>query len=106
MKNIQSEPRKGRRSASAGAVSLLEFYTIEEAKSRLGWSDSAFRAAKRRGLQLLASGKRRYVTGREILRFLEAEGAQSGNDRGNNRPCRIRVTPRGGVHRTLPSTIL
>ena len=56
---------------------MIEFYAIEEAKSRLGWSDSAFRAAKRRGLRLLTSGKRRYVTGREILRFLQAEATRS-----------------------------
>ncbi len=67
MKNNPSEPAKGRRSTSAGVISLLELYTIAEAKSRLGWSDSAFRAAKRRRVsRLLASGKRRYVTGREI----------------------------------------
>jgi hypothetical protein len=50
---------------------VLELYTIEEAKARLRWSDSALRAAKRRGLRLLVCGKRRYVTGREILRFLQ-----------------------------------
>ena len=60
-------------STSSGVIGLTEIYTVEEAKRRLGWSDSALRAAKRRGLQLLRSGKRRYLTGREILRFLEAE---------------------------------
>lgn len=59
--------------ASSGAICLTEVYTVEEAKRRLGWTDSAFRSAKRRGLRLLRSGKRRYLTGREILRFLEAE---------------------------------
>jgi hypothetical protein len=67
----RDETRGGRK--APGTLSILEFYTIEEAKSRLGWTDSALRAAKRRGLKLLASGKRRYVTGREILRFLQAE---------------------------------
>lgn len=56
-----------------GAVAINEIYTLEEAKFRLSWTDSAFRAATRRGLQLMASGKRKYVTGTEILRFLEAE---------------------------------
>ena len=56
-----------------GVLSLDEFYTIKEAQSRLGWSDAALRAAKRRGLKLLRSGKRRYVTGQEILRFLQHE---------------------------------
>ncbi|HEV2972372.1 MAG TPA: hypothetical protein VGY55_20530 [Pirellulales bacterium] len=48
----------------------MEVYTLEEAKRRMRWTDSALRAAKRRGLRLLGCGKRRYVTGREIIRFL------------------------------------
>jgi hypothetical protein len=54
-----------------GAVSSLEVYTIEEAKARLRWSDSALRAAKSKGLKLLSCGKRRYVSGKEVIRFLE-----------------------------------
>jgi hypothetical protein len=62
-----------------GVIHLLELYSIKEAQSRLGWSDSALRAAKRRGLQLLTCGKRRYVTGREIVRFLQHQQALSTN---------------------------
>ena len=70
------EPRKHRgrvteRVRSPGVISVHEVYRIEEAKARLGWSDSALRAAKRRGLKVMTCGKRRYVTGKEILRFLE-----------------------------------
>jgi hypothetical protein len=60
---------------TSGVISLYELYTIDEAKRRLSWSDSAFRAAKRRGLAVLASGKLRYVTGVSILRFLEGDQA-------------------------------
>ena len=56
----------------AGVIAVGRLYTIAEAKARLGWSDSAFRAAKRRGLRLLLCGKRRYITGDEVLRFLES----------------------------------
>jgi hypothetical protein len=55
-----------------GVISLNEIYTLDEARARLGWSQSALRAAKRRGLNLLVNGKRRYVSGREICRFLES----------------------------------
>jgi len=58
--------------APAGVISLIEVYTLDEAKTRLGWTDSALRAAKRRGLHLLRSGKRCYVSGKEILRFLNS----------------------------------
>jgi hypothetical protein len=50
---------------------VLEVYRLDEAKARLGWSDSALRAAKRRGLQILVCGKRRYIAGKAIARFLE-----------------------------------
>ena len=62
-----------------GVISTLELYTLAEAKARLGWTDSAFRAAKRRGLQLLACGKRRYVAGDEIVRFLKSLSTASIN---------------------------
>ncbi len=61
----------GNRSPTPGVVSLHEIYAITEARRRLGWTESALRAARRRGLRLLTCGKRRYVTGQEILRFLE-----------------------------------
>jgi hypothetical protein len=70
-------PQKARRQGGSPGypkvISVLELYGIEEAKRRLGWTTSAFRAAKRRGLRVLVCGKRRYVTGREVLRFLEAQ---------------------------------
>ena len=34
---------------------------------------AAFRPAEQRGLRVLGCGKRRYVTGREVIRFLEAQ---------------------------------
>lgn len=64
------------RPRSPGVISILEIYRVEEAKARLGWTDSALRAAKRRGLNLIACGKRRYVTGKEILRFLENQQSE------------------------------
>ena len=66
---------RGAADSAPGVVSVLEVYRLDEAKRRLGWSDSAFRAARRRGLNVLVSGKRRYITGQEILRFLEADDA-------------------------------
>ena len=59
-------------SKSPGVISLTEIYTLEEAKGRLRWSDAAFQTAKRRGLVVLASGKRRYLTGLAILEYLQS----------------------------------
>jgi hypothetical protein len=68
MPNRDSKPRDA---AAPGVISLTEIYTLDEARRRLRWSVSSLRAARRRGLKLLVSGKRKYVTGTEILRFLE-----------------------------------
>jgi hypothetical protein len=57
----------------AAVISILELYGVEELKARLRWTDSSLRAAKRRGLQLLKCGKRRYATGKEVIRFLESQ---------------------------------
>ena len=60
-----------------GVISVHEVYRVDEAKRRLGWTDSAYRAATRRGLNVLESGKRRYISGQEILRFLSSESSKS-----------------------------
>ena len=57
--------------AYPGVISVHELYTLEEARRRLRWTESALRAARRRGLKLLACGKRKYVSGKELVRFLE-----------------------------------
>jgi hypothetical protein len=57
--------------AYPGVISVHELYTLEEARKRLRWTESALRAARRRGLKLLSCGKRKYLSGKEIVRFLE-----------------------------------
>ncbi len=56
-----------------GLISVMEVYQLSEALARLGWTASSFRAAKRRGLKVIVCGKRRYLTGKEIVRFLESQ---------------------------------
>ena len=75
----QPRTRATERFRPPGVISVLEVYRVEEAKARLGWTDSGLRAAKRRGLKLIACGKRRYVTGKEIVRFLESQQSDSTN---------------------------
>ena len=69
-----TDSASNRRGASApGVISVLETYTLDEARRRLRWTESSMRAARRRGLRLLQCGKRKYVTGREIVRFLQSD---------------------------------
>jgi hypothetical protein len=53
-----------------GVISILEVYALDELKLRMRWSDASLRSARRNGLKVLTHGKRRYVAGRDILRFL------------------------------------
>jgi hypothetical protein len=53
-----------------GEVFLTAIYRVDELKRRMGWSDSAFRAAKGRGLKVHRDGKRAYVLGRELSEYL------------------------------------
>ena len=65
------EQQRQHQEAYPGIISVHELYTLEEARRRLRWTESALRAARRRGLKLLSCGKRKYVSGKEIVRFLE-----------------------------------
>lgn len=78
---LHKTPKSAQTTQSAGVISALEIYRLDEALPRLGWTKSAYRAARRRGLQVLASGKRRYLHGQEIIRFLTADSAASQHDR-------------------------
>ena len=63
------EQQRQPQAAFPGVISVHELYTLEEARKRLRWTESALRAARRRGLKLLSCGKRKYVSGKEIVRF-------------------------------------
>jgi len=53
-----------------GAIVSDALYRLDEAAARLGWGGHALRAARRRGLKIHRSGKRGYVTGRDLLSFI------------------------------------
>ena len=58
-----------------GVISVTEIYHVEEAKLHLRWTDSAYRAARRRGLAVIQDGKRVYITGLAIQRYFETTSA-------------------------------
>ena len=55
---------------SPGIIDENKLYRADEFKARMGWSDSAFRAARRRGLKTHPCGKRVYVLGRDVFEFI------------------------------------
>lgn len=72
-RRAETSPVKPGVGTAPGVISEQEIYRLDEAVARLGWSQSALRSARRRGLRVLRSGKRAYLSGREIVRFLEAD---------------------------------
>lgn len=75
---MQESRQERHHKAPSGVISIHEVYTLEEARRRLRWTESSMRSARRRGLKLLPCGKRKYVAGREILRFLESQADSLG----------------------------
>jgi hypothetical protein len=53
-----------------GLISVYEVYALDELKLRMRWTDASLRSARRKGLKILSHGKRRYVSGRDVLKFL------------------------------------
>ena len=65
--------------AGPGAILSDALYRLDEAAARLGWGGHALRAARRRGLKVHRSGKRGYVTGRDLLDFITKGGSPDAN---------------------------
>lgn len=61
--------------AVRGASSLLadEVVTLAELSARLGLGPSALRMARRKGLRIRRIGRRKFVLGRDLVAFLEAQ---------------------------------
>ena len=54
-----------------GEVHPEVLYRADELKGRMGWSDSALRAARRRGLIVRREGKRAYILGEDVIAYLK-----------------------------------
>lgn len=56
-----------------GVISAHELYRLDEFKARMGWTESSYRSARRKGLPVLEEGKRRYVDGSDAIRYLRRQ---------------------------------
>jgi hypothetical protein len=54
-----------------GEICSGVLYRADELKGRMGWSDSAFRSARRRGLKVRRDGKRAYILGEDVIAYLK-----------------------------------
>lgn len=54
-----------------GVVSAHDLYTLRQVAQRLGLTDSALRELRRRGLPVIRTGKRGFISGRQLIEFFE-----------------------------------
>jgi hypothetical protein len=64
------ERQKPTRQRLPGEVHPGVLYRADELKGRMGWSDAALRAARRRGLVVRREGKRAYVLGEDVITYI------------------------------------
>jgi hypothetical protein len=67
------ERQKPTRQRLPGEVHPDVLYRADELKGRMGWSDAALRAARRRGLVVRREGKRAYVLGEDVIAYITRE---------------------------------
>ena len=64
---------------TSGMIRYDELYTLEEFKARMRLTDTAMRALRRKGFNVLRVGKRAFVSGFEAIAFLVEEGVEQGD---------------------------
>lgn len=67
-----------------GVISPNEVYRKDEFLARVGWSDDAFRTAKRNGLSIIEANRRVYVVGKSFLDYLDKIPASTTSANSNN----------------------
>ena len=67
-RNVSGPHRPGPDGQPIRSDELLPWAALHE---RLGWGSAAVAEARRRGLRVLKFARRQYVTGAEIIRFLD-----------------------------------
>lgn len=70
VKAAMKKQEQATRLHSPGEILPNVLYRADEFKRRMGWSDSAFRAARRRGLVVRREGKRAYVWGDDAIAYM------------------------------------
>lgn len=60
--------------AVPGLIAADTLYRADELKARMGWRNAAFRAACRRGLRTHRVGKRVFISGADVLAYVQREG--------------------------------
>jgi hypothetical protein len=56
-----------------GEIHPAVLYRIDALQAQMGWSESAYYAAKRNGLKTHHKGKRTYALGSEVIAYVTSE---------------------------------
>jgi hypothetical protein len=72
--NLREISKMAAATLTGGRISADELYTLEEIQARLGLGTAALRTARRQGLTVRRIGRRGYLLGRDVMKFVEREG--------------------------------
>lgn len=61
------------KSQCEGVIDPSFLYRFDVASKIMGWGKIAGSEAEKRGLKVMRSGKRRYVLGRDLVAFIQAD---------------------------------
>ena len=64
------KPERSTSNDAPGVIQNGTLYTRNEIKSRMGWKDSTFRQACRRGLRTFKRGKCVYIRGEDVIAYV------------------------------------
>ena len=59
---------------ASGMISASEAYTLNEFRRRMGLTQAAMRAMRRKGMKVNRVGKRGFVDGRDAIEWLKTQG--------------------------------
>ena len=80
---------------TSGLIRYDELYTLEEFKARMRLTDTAMRALRRKGFNVLRVGKRAFVSGFEAIAFLVEEGVEQGDRESSEDSLQVFGSPLG-----------
>ena len=75
-RDTSTRPTGGTVDGRPGEIDPTFVYRLDEAKSRMGWRDAAFLAARRRGLKVHRVGKRGYIKGSDLVVYITTGGGE------------------------------
>ena len=79
----------GETKETSGMISVHEFHTLKEFMRRMGLTETAMRALRRKGFEVARVGKRAFVPGALAVWFLTKEGIDLDESESSKSPSEV-----------------